>query len=207
MELRQKTVISNLNEYENGLTPDENTTKNFIDKMKRENRILKDKLNLIRIESELHPSNIDKSYQPQIMSSSHLKNMTNGHPVNKLADHVSSRTKKTYSLEGHNMNGRHEDMTNYTAKVLPSRYDSAAYTRHSNEYSRTSPDYSSVSHDHSRNSVHALENYVSDNSKRVPFNDRLDDIMKRYSGGSRNTVSPLDIEITKPRYKHSYEGV
>ena len=207
MELRQKTVVSNLNEYENGLTPDENTTKNFIDKMKKENRILKDKFNLIRIESELHPSNIDKNYQPQIMSSSHLKNMTNGYPVTKLADHVSSRNKKTYSLEGHNMNGRHEDMTNYTAKVLPSRYDPSAYTRHSNEYSRTSPDYSSVSYDYPRNSVHAHENHVSDNSKRVLFSDRLDDIMKRYSGGSRNTVSPLDIEITKSRYKHSYEGM
>ena len=207
MELRQKTVVSTLNEYENGLTPDENTTKSYIDKMKRENRILKDKLNLIRIESELYPGNIDKNYQPQIMSSSHLKNMTNGHPVNKLADYVSSRNKRTYSFEGHNMNGRHEDMTNYTAKVLPSRYDPAAHTRHSNEYSRTSPDYSQVSHDYPRNSAHAHENHVSDNSKRVPFNDRLDDIMKRYSGGSRNTVSPLDIEITKPRYKNSYEGI
>ena len=82
MESREKTVVSNFNEYENGSTPDENATRNFIGKMKRENRILKDKLDLIRIESELNPSKIDKNSQPQVISSSHLKNLTHGLTVN-----------------------------------------------------------------------------------------------------------------------------
>ena len=98
-------------------------------------------------------------------------------------------------------------MTNYTAKVLPLRDNPATNTCHSNDYSRTSPDYSPVSHDNPRNSVHAHENHVSDNSKRFQFNDRLDDVIKRYSGGSRNAVSPLDIDITRPEYKTLYEGM
>lgn len=90
MELSQKNIVSNLNEYENGLSPNESNQKLY---WQDKNCILKDKSNLIRVESELNPCKIDINYQPQI-SSSHLKDMANGQLMNKLADHVSRRNKK-----------------------------------------------------------------------------------------------------------------
>jgi len=205
----QKDIFDLTSNYENqnhGLSsPSDNKAKGYIEKLNKENKLLKDKLKLIRVESDVAandtsspilsstlrnspvytPSNRTPPYQPQIVTTTRQSLSSN--TTYRSPDQLPHKS-KTLSLPLEPTSRRTEEMTNgYTSRVLPSRYNPSDYTNntHSNSHSPT------------------VNGRIIDDS----YDERLDNIMRRYSTESRKENSLYDAYLpTKKHSENTYTG-
>jgi len=208
----QKDIFDLTSNYENqnhGLSsPSDNKAKGYIEKLNKENKLLKDKLKLIRVESDVAandtsspilsstlrnspvytPSNRTPPYQPQIVTTTRQSLSSN--TTYRSPDQLPHKS-KPLSLPLEPTSRRTEEMTNgYTSRVLPSRYNPSDYTNntHSNHSNSHSP---------------TVNGRIIDDS----YDERLDNIMRRYSTESRKENSLYDAYLpTKKHSENTYTG-